>query len=178
MARLFIGIFLPESIQLNLLSMLPDDVRLRPAMAGQLHLTLHFLGELSDNSMVDLSQSLSALQCASFKLVLAGAGVFQQDGGRRGVLWAGILPCEPLRQLHGTVSAVIQNHGLPLEDRPWAPHITLARYSSGPPEHLKRFLNQGTALNAELDVREFQLVQSQPGPNGSVYTSRAVFPLC
>lgn len=178
MARLFIGIFLPDSIQLNLLSMLPDDVRLRPARPGQLHLTLHFLGELSEESIVDLRQSLKELQSASFKLVLAGTGLFQQDGGHRGVLWAGILPCEPLRQLHGTVSAVIQNHGLPLENRPWAPHITLARYSSGPPEHLERFLNQGTALNTEFEVREFHLVQSQPGPKSSVYTSRAVFPLC
>jgi 2'-5' RNA ligase len=177
MPRLFIGILLPASIQPDLLVLLPDDARLKPARNGQLHLTLHFQGELSDESTSTLSQALAEVRCESFKLVLAGTGVFQQDGGSRGVLWVGVRPSESLQQLHAGVTRVVQHLGLPLEARTWTPHITLARYSGGPPEHLQRFLKRGDRLSFEFDVHDFQLVRSQPGPKGSVYTPLAVFPL-
>lgn|GEM_PF-298931 len=178
MPRLFIGILVPASIQPDLLGLLPDDDRLKPARNGQLHLTLNFQGALSEGLTDVLRQSLAEVRCEPFRLVVAGTGVFQPDSGGRGVLWAGVRPSESLKRLHASVTDVVQHLGLPLEDREWAPHITLARYSSGPPEQLKHFLKRGSAQSAEFDVRDFQMVQSQPGPEGSVYTPLAVFPLC
>lgn len=109
--------------------------------------------------------------------MLGGTGAFPQDAGARGVLWAGVQPSEPLQQLHQAVTAVVQNLGLPLESRPWSPHITLARYSGGPPDDLPRFLRRGERVQMEFDVEDFQLMQSRPGPMGSVYEPLAVFPL-
>jgi len=177
MPRLFIGIMLPPLLQPELLALLPDCGQIRPAPPGQLHLTLHFLGAVSDAVSSALQHSLNNVRSAPFTMVLTGAGVFPQDSGVRGVLWAGVQPSEPLQRLHAAVTAVVQNAGLPLEARPWSPHITLARYSGGPPEDLQGFLGRGERVQAEFDVAEFQLLQSRPGPTGSVYTPLAVFPL-
>lgn len=177
MPRLFIGIMLPPLLQPDLLALLPECGQIKPALPGQLHLTLHFPGAVSEEVTSALQHSLNDVRSSPFTMVLRGTGVFQQDADFRGVLWAGVQPSEPLQHLYAAVTAVVQNAGLPLESRPWTPHITLARYSGGPPEDLQRFLRRGQRLHAEFDVDAFQLMQSRPGPTGSVYTPLAVFPL-
>ncbi|MFM8478307.1 MAG: RNA 2',3'-cyclic phosphodiesterase [Planctomycetaceae bacterium] len=177
MPRLFIGIMLPPQDQPELLALLPDCAQIKPSLPGQLHLTLNFPGAVSEAVSSALQHSLSNVRSAPFTMVLTGTGVFPQDSGVRGVLWVGVRLSEPLQRLHAAVTAVVQNAGLPLESRPWSPHITLARYSGGPPEDLQRFLRRGQRVHAEFVVDAFQLMQSRPGPTGSVYTPLAVFPL-
>lgn len=177
MSRQFIGIMLPALLQPELLSLLPEHRQLKPARPGQLHLTLQFLGELPEELSSTLQRALAELRCSRFRMSLAGTGFFEHDSGYRGVLWAGVQPCELLQHLYSAVTAVVGSLGLPLETRPWAPHITLARYSGGPLEEMERFLKRGRRFAAEVDVDNFQLVQSQPGPAGSVYTPLSIFPL-
>jgi 2'-5' RNA ligase len=107
-----------------------DDVRdvareLRWAPPEQWHLTLAFLGEVDERVLPDLEARLarSAARQAPLNLTLAGAGRF----GNR-VLWLGVRgDTAGLRQLAVSVRAAARRARLPVEDRPYRPHLTLAR---------------------------------------------------
>jgi 2'-5' RNA ligase len=125
--------------------------RVRP---GQLHLTLHFLGEVARARLPPLREAL-ALPFAPFTLRLA-----------RPALWrGGIAVLEPervprrLHQVHFALAEALRRIALPVEDRPWRPHVTLARQavSAVPPEH-------GPTLRWQ--VRGYALVESHPQPEG------------
>lgn len=87
-----------------------------------LHLTLVFLGEAD----LDAAKNcLHRLQAAPFEIVIAGLGRFRQPGGD--VLWAGVQPEEGLLRAQRGLEDLARQAGFPVEDRPYRPHLTLAR---------------------------------------------------
>lgn len=87
-----------------------------------LHLTLVFLGEAD----LDGAKScLHRLQASPFEIAIAGLGRFCQPGGD--VLWAGVQPKEGLLRAQKNLEALARQAGFPVEDRPYRPHLTLAR---------------------------------------------------
>ncbi|MBT2450764.1 RNA 2',3'-cyclic phosphodiesterase [Streptomyces sp. ISL-43] len=89
------------------------------------HITLAFLGELPVTAVPLLRPPLADLAAARrpVRLALRGGGHF----GER-VLWSGIDgDLEGLHLLATDVRAVVKECGIPFEDRPLRPHLTLAR---------------------------------------------------
>lgn len=89
------------------------------------HITLAFLGELPVATVPLLRPPLAELAAARspVRLALRGGGHF----GER-VLWSGIDgDLDGLHQLASDVRAVVKECGIPFEDRPLRPHLTLAR---------------------------------------------------
>lgn len=92
----------------------------------QLHLTLHFIGAVR---LALWPRLLPALQvpCPPLALELGAAQAW-----RHGLV---VLPAlavpEPLRALHAALAAALAGLGLPVEARPFRPHVTLARRAAG-----------------------------------------------
>jgi 2'-5' RNA ligase len=89
-----------------------------------LHITLHFLGQVPDERLADLN-ALGAGQVAdAFELRLDHLGCF----ARPQVLWAGpkSVPRE-LENLHEDLGEGLRELGFTPESRPYKPHLTLAR---------------------------------------------------
>ncbi|MFI0986262.1 RNA 2',3'-cyclic phosphodiesterase [Streptomyces exfoliatus] len=89
------------------------------------HVTLAFLGELPVGTVPLLRPPLAGL--AAFRrpvgLALRGAGHFDER-----VLWSGIEgDLDELQRLASDVRTVVRECGVPFEDRPLRPHLTLAR---------------------------------------------------
>ncbi|WP_410538107.1 RNA 2',3'-cyclic phosphodiesterase [Streptomyces sp. KL2] len=104
---------------------LPGADRLRWALPEGWHFTLAFLGEVDDDLLPALCERLerAAHRHHPFEVRLAGGGRF---GDR--VLWAGVDDGrEPLRRLADSVTAGVNRAGVPTDDRPYKPHLTLAR---------------------------------------------------
>jgi 2'-5' RNA ligase len=93
---------------------------------GDHHLTLAFLGEVPDHRIVDLAAKLAALRSDQFTLELSGVGHFPPRGKPK-VLWAGVAHSEALERLERKVAHAVHELGLPMDERKFAPHITLAR---------------------------------------------------
>jgi 2'-5' RNA ligase len=99
--------------------------QLRWTRPEQWHLTLVFLGEVSDEVVGELSRRLrrAAARHPPLSLSLGGGGRF----GHR-VLWTGVQgDRDGLRRLAGSAAAAARRSRLPVEDRPYRPHLTLAR---------------------------------------------------
>lgn len=101
--------------------------RARPTGAERLHLTLHFVGPLAEDAVAPLRAALAAVDAAPWRWAL----------GRASVWPGGVAVAEPARipaaarALHTALGEVLSAQGLPLEARPWRPHVTLARRAHG-----------------------------------------------
>jgi 2'-5' RNA ligase len=175
MPRLFLAIDLPDDVKSALILLTPAADALRPAKPDQLHLTLHFLGECDLGSVL---AALKPVRAAAFALQLSGVGEFRQRGGAV-ILWAGVTMTDALRKLHAGLAAALQSTGYEPENRPYTPHITLARSRSKVPKSLTaEFLLRHAAWKSrEFPVTEFRLMSSTLTPAGSIYCCEQIFPM-
>ena len=131
----------PATVRIFIALAPPDDAKdelaraLRPAYEAyprvrwnrieDWHVTLAFLGELPVVTVPLLRPPLAELAArrAPVWLALRGGGHFDDR-----VLWSGIDgDVEGLHLLASEVRAVVKECGIPFEDRPLRPHLTLAR---------------------------------------------------
>jgi len=178
MPRLFIAVELPEEVK-KALGRLQIDLRGgRWVPRDQLHLTLAFLGNQEDALVGRLHEALTVLREAAFTLHLSSCGAFP-DSRRPRVIWAGIQPEQRLKHLAMRVQDVVAGCGVQLEERPFAPHITLARFK-GPTDGVAVsgwIRGASNAVKQTMPVREFVLFESRLTAGGAIHTPLARFPL-
>ena len=94
----------------------------------RLHLTVRFIGAADEARVEAIRLALDApVEVPPFDLTLAGTGAFPPKGAPR-VLWAGLIGGrEGLLEIERAVSARLAAIGVPAEERPYNPHLTLAR---------------------------------------------------
>jgi RNA 2',3'-cyclic 3'-phosphodiesterase len=133
MMRLFVAVTPPpealDELRSATAEMRSAHPELRWSLPAQWHLTLAFLGEVGDEARADLSARLgrTAARHPPMRLVLQGAGRF---GDR--VLWTRVAgDVGALRGLAASVRAAARRAGVDVEDRPYRPHLTLARGRNG-----------------------------------------------
>src|SRR5512137_2553445 len=107
-----------------------------------LHLTLTFLGDVTDEGLEELHDTLSAIRGAPVELRFEGLGVFGQERPR--TLWAAVAAEARLVELQRQVERAARKAGLTPDAQRFVPHVTLARLKgrredAGP---LARFLTE------------------------------------
>ncbi|HTV55417.1 MAG TPA: RNA 2',3'-cyclic phosphodiesterase [Terriglobia bacterium] len=136
--RAFVAIELPSEIQdaltevqtriqARLRSRALGNAGFRWALPQGIHLTLKFLGEISDVQSTHVVDCLSRL--GSFERIrveVKGYGFFP-DRRRPQVLWAGLIAPPALAELARRIEGALAAMGFPAENRKFAPHLTLAR---------------------------------------------------
>lgn len=175
--RLFIAIEIPADLKRNINSMRADIPGARWVVAEQIHLTLAFLGEVEEAGVERLNSELARIQSGEFELCFSGTGCFPSRHRPR-VLWIGLEPQPRLDELAAKVRAALFACGIPQEERPFSPHITLARLKLSPSRELDAFLDHPQKNKFHpFRVREFILFQSRLTPQGAVHISLRSFPL-
>ena len=96
--------------------------------ADRLHITVRFIGHVDAQKADAVRDALgSPLAFEAFDLTLAGAGAFPSTGPPR-VVWAGLAEGrDRLAAIEREVSERLGRSGIVSEDRPYNPHLTLAR---------------------------------------------------
>lgn len=129
--RLFIGIPYSERIRNQIRK---EVARISSSLAkGKLskwdgyHITLKFLGEVSEQNLADLALLMSDTRFVTepFELEFTGLGHFRKSGGD--VLWLGVTMPPQLLALQQEVEAMAQQAGFEPEARAFSPHLTLGR---------------------------------------------------
>lgn len=134
----------------------------------QWHLTLAFLGEVDDRARQDVVERLgrAAARHDPCTLSLAGAGRFGQR-----VLWTRVHgDVDRLRRLAASVRAAARRSRIAVEDRPYRPHLTLAR-ARGDADLRPAVTALGGFAGRAWTARELHLVRSRLGawPDGRAH---------
>lgn len=145
--------------------------------AEQIHLTLAFLGEIDEKASERLIAELARIQSATFNLSFDGTGCFPNRHHPR-VLWVGMQQEHALTRLAVEIQTVVRTCGIPLEDRPFSPHLTLARLKLPCSREVATFLNQHRTVKIpSFTVEQFILFQSRLTQQGAVHLPIKSFPL-
>jgi len=193
--RIFVALDIDDAIRERIQRFL-DGVRgfapdARWVPPESLHVTLKFIGEKPAETVEQIKHALSGVVSESFDLTFRGYGFFPTLKAAR-VFWIGIEAGAPLTTLATVVDEATSTLGIPKEDRPFSPHLTLARGGgrSGAPgwrredqsnKNFQYLQEKLAALPAPefgtMTAREFFLYQSELMRGGSRYTKIARFAL-
>jgi 2'-5' RNA ligase len=193
--RIFVGLNIDDAIHQRIQRFIegvsgfaPDARWVRPE---SLHVTLKFIGEKPAETVEEIKRTVSEIRTKSFEISFRGYGFFPTAKAAR-VFWVGIESDSQLPSLAKAVDEATSALGIPREDHPFAPHLTLARGGgrSGAPRWRKgdapnknfQLLQEKLAALPTPDfgtmaTHEFFLYQSQLSPGGSRYTKIARFAL-
>jgi 2'-5' RNA ligase len=138
--RLFVAITPPRSVLLEVRAAVDTVIRtsngvgsnshLRWTRPDTWHITLAFYGEVGEDKLTDLTERLGrvAARTTPMELSLAGAGRF----GPR-VVWFGVQgQCDRLGRLAEAAGSAARRSHIRVEERPYRPHLTLARVAGVP----------------------------------------------
>jgi 2'-5' RNA ligase len=180
--RAFIAIDLPAEIHQELSRWQAEFRKLGPGARwtrpGGIHLTLKFLGEISDSQVGQVTTALAALGAFKpFAVEIKSFGFFP-DARRPRVFWAGVAAPPELAQLAHHVEEAMAGIGIPSEQRTYSPHLTLARFRETRPQPALRETVEAQAetLLGLFDVTEFFLYESKLNPKGAEYRKLERFP--
>lgn len=156
---------------------------IRWADPASLHLTLAFLGELDDAQLADATSAAcdaaSAHASSPFTLSLGELGTF---GPRRAprVIWTSVTgDTSALLALQQRLVDALSARSFPREERPFSPHLTLARLKQPlPPDSLSQLdaLQRAPIPRAErvtFRVDHIAVMKSELLRSGALYTRLA-----
>lgn len=131
----------------------------RPQLPDLIHLTLAFVGPQPAIRVDSLRRLGNLIRGRTFTLALDRIGVFQKTA----VAWLGAsrLP-EELSALHRDLADALRSRGFPIDTRPYAPHLTLARKATA---SVERRLSEPI----QWRVNAFALVSSDTSGPSPVY---------
>ncbi len=177
MPRLFVAIELPEDVRERLAGLCNGLPGARWVPPENQHLTLRFIGEIPASEMPDLIGALARITAPNFALSISGVGFFGQRKRAR-LAWAGVEKNPALIELQRRVEAAVQRAGLPVEERKFSPHITLARLKVTRPDRLGGWMEAHNLFRAgPFPVTRFVLFSSFLSQSGAIYTAEAEFDL-
>jgi len=178
--RTFIAIDLDAGLKAALqalvggLGRFPGSRSVRWVGAAGMHLTLKFLGEISDEQAARISIVLEevALRNRAFDLALAGTGAFPPGRRDPRVFWVGITSAPPLLALQEDIEAEMEKLGFEREKRRFHPHLTLGRVRF--PSRLDPIIQEMGKYQeqkfGDMRVEKFTFFQSTLKPSGAEYT--------
>jgi 2'-5' RNA ligase len=163
--RLFFATWPDDACSRSIEALLPT---VREASGGKavplskVHMTLVFLGEVGEAERDRAVEVGEAMKGRRFWMEIDRLGAFR----RAGVAWAGAsAPPTELLKLQSGLAAGLRDAGFVLEDRPFAPHLTLAR-------KIERALSPAEIAPIAWTVDAFTLVRSETGTGRYVVEQR------
>ena len=180
MKRVFIGLPLTDKAAHPLLKAQNHDISgARWQMRDNLHITLNFLGEVEDKDLEALQENLRKIHQNDFTIHMNGVGTFTRGKTEiPKILWAGVEKTAALVNLKEAVDKACRTAGIHIDDRPYCPHVTIARLTDASREDVENFLKEHKNLSAPAyRAKEFILYQSHLHDTGSIYRPLRHFPL-
>lgn len=193
--RLFVALDIDDSIRERIVRFVegvhPFAPEARWVNPESMHVTLKFIGEQPDDAFDEIKEALSGINASTINIDFRGYGFFPTSKSAR-VFWVGMQSGPELAALAAAVDQKLSALGIPKEDRPFSPHLTLARSAGGSgsprrnktdrPNRTFQILQNRLATLPLPDFgtmtsREFFLYRSQLSPKGSKYTKLARFTL-
>lgn len=192
MTRTFVAIELGDQARAHLDREIARLRRVLPSVRwgvpDSMHLTLAFLGELDDERLAAVEEAAkeTAHTVQPFSLRVTGLGAFGPTYAPR-VIWAGLAGDLPrLSQLQQALAAALAVRGFARDERPFSPHLTLARVRERLPiaevGRLRSLIDDSPHLrdpapDATIPVDHISVMKSELSRPAARYTCLRAVPL-
>lgn len=168
--RYFIAVPLPDRVCDNLVQWqgsMPDGIR--KVLPDQMHITLRFLGNVSQEMIQPLRNTLTEVTEELFEVGIHGTGSFPFEGKPK-VLWADVGKVSPLMRVQKKVESICIDAGFEPSEQSYVPHITLGRVKQAVNHDVKVWLARNMETPAvTLKVNRFNLYKSRQTDSGVVH---------
>lgn len=144
-----------------------------------LHITLAFLGDTSDDQITAIRQHLPSVVSgySPFSLLLTCTGAFKSPQNPQ-VIWIGMEPAKTLDNLYRDIQQFIGNMGFERDNRPFRPHLTIGRIKGAAQSHnLPELIKLSEGVNEKVITETIIFYESMLQPAGPVYKPIEVFNL-
>jgi 2'-5' RNA ligase len=144
---------------------------------GNIHLTLKFLGDIYADNVEKINTALeeAVKGTTTFNIEVRGLGVFP-NMNRIQVIWVGLYgELEKLGRLQKRIETSLESLGFPPENRPFTPHLTLARVRDyARPEERQKIgqLISTTSFEGKytINITAVNLMRSELTREGPIYS--------
>jgi 2'-5' RNA ligase len=175
MPRLFAGIEIPEAIREELSALEAHIPGANWIDEDDLHLTLRFFGDITDQQADALRDLLDTLDADAFEMRIGGLATF---GAEPHSIHAVVADDPGLSGLARALDRIALAIKCPRLKHPFRPHVTLARLQYADPERLARYLSRNAAIAFEpFFVHRFALYSSRPKTGGGPYAIEELYAL-
>lgn len=178
--RSFVALELSDEVRGQLVVLLQRLQRTNAAVKWvepeNLHLTLKFLGEVPEEQIEAVAETLKAIAQVTepFSFTVKGVGGFP-DLRRPRVLWVGVEAVQPLMKLQQLVEKAMEQLGFAPEERAYHPHITIGRVKAmAGMEKVREILSEYAGVKfGEVLASHLTLFRSDLSREGPTYTPLA-----
>jgi RNA 2',3'-cyclic 3'-phosphodiesterase len=165
--RLFTGISLDPIVEKKLahvLNQLRPSAELKWSPVGNLHITTKFIGEWPEMKLADLQNSLGAMPSTGPIDITVSRFGFLPNPHHPHAFFAGVQAGPELSKLANRIDETVVALGGKKEDRPYLPHVTLARIRNQRIQGLREQIASMTDFNfGTFQATEFHLYVSEAG---------------
>jgi 2'-5' RNA ligase len=179
--RLFVALSITAQVRENLAMLIRElrsvDPRQKWVNPENLHVTLKFIGEVGSEKLAEIGDALATARTTPQIICeFYGVGFFPNER-RPNVAWVGIRSDPSLSLLAGEVNRSLQPLGIPREEKPFVPHLSIARFKeTRMSEELRAEIAERKNQSfGSVAANEFYLMESKTKSAGAEYTTLRSF---
>lgn len=174
MIRLFVALEIPEDIRLKISGLkseaVGESLNLKWEPLEKIHLTLKFIGEVKNEAVNPIIDSLDFLnQYEKINCRLTKFGFFFNHG-RPQILWIGLWVNAILFNIVEQLNSKLTKFDVPAEERRFKPHLTLLRIKNNFPDEWVTKFNSFIIPDTEFNADNILIVKSELLAESSKYT--------
>ena len=176
MPRIFTGLEVPKNVAQSLSILRGGLPGARWIDPENYHLTLRFIGDVDDQTELEVASLLGRVRRQPFELRFDALSSF---GGRRPrAVIAALAQTAALMELQAEHERLMQRVGLEPEGRKYTPHVTIARLRDSSSRQVADYLAARALIEPlPFTVSRFVLFSSRASVGGGPYVVEAAYPL-
>lgn len=169
--RTFVAVEITDQGILNSIKNLQSNLRIdaKPVELQNMHFTLLFLGEISEDMAQRVQNELKTIQFDSFDISFEGVGAFPKPKSPR-VVWIGVKNgAEELVELAKIIEKKLSPLGFK-SDKEFKPHITIFRIKNKIGNISDELVKYSNEKFGSQRISEIKFKKSVLTPSGSIYS--------
>jgi len=173
--RTFVAIEVNNKDVLNSIHKIQSElnIKAKPVELHNMHFTVQFLGEVSEEMVGKISDALNSIEFSAFSISFASIGVFPKPNFPR-VIWIGTNDgVNELEKLVEMIRLKLSQLGFS-PDKKFKPHVTIFRVKNKIEDLSSKLEKFSSCSFGKQLISEIKLKKSELTPNGPIYTDLLV----
>ena len=173
--RTFVAIEVNNKNVLNSIHQVQSElnIRAKPIELHNMHFTVQFLGEVSEEMIRKISDALNSIEFSIFSITFASIGAFPKPNSPR-VIWVGVNDgVNELEKLAEMIRSKLSHLGFS-PDKKFKPHVTIFRVKNKIEDLASKLDKFSSCSFGKQLVSEIKLKKSELTSTGPIYTDLLV----